>query len=59
MVVFRIVSKDGDIVYWATDVLEMDEVKREKMGGYSWKIEENMLNTLNFASRIRPQNIIT
>ena len=38
--VFRIVSKDGDIGYWATDVLEMDEAKREKLGGYSWKIEE-------------------
>jgi hypothetical protein len=37
--VFRIVAKDGDIGYWATDVLEMDEAKREKMGGYSWKIE--------------------
>jgi len=38
--VFRIVAKDGDIEYWATDVLEMDEAKREKMGKYSWKIEE-------------------
>jgi hypothetical protein len=38
--VFRIVAKDGDIEYWATDVLEMDEAKREKLGGNSWKIEE-------------------
>ena len=38
--VFRIVSKDGDIGYWATDILEMNEAKREVMGGYSWKIEE-------------------
>jgi len=38
--VFRIVAKYGDIEYWATDILEMDEAKREKMGGYSWKIEE-------------------
>ena len=38
--VFRIVSKDGDIGYWATDMLEMNEAKREVMGGYSWKIEE-------------------
>jgi hypothetical protein len=38
--VFRIVAKDGDIEYWATDVLEMDEAERKKMGGYSWKIEE-------------------
>jgi hypothetical protein len=38
--VFKIVTEDDDIEYWATDVLEMDEAKREKMGGYSWKIEE-------------------
>jgi hypothetical protein len=25
----------GDIGYWATDLLEMDEAKREKMGRYS------------------------
>jgi hypothetical protein len=28
--VFRIVSKDGDIGYWATDVLEMDEANAKK-----------------------------
>jgi putative transposase len=38
--VFKIVTKDGDIDYWATDQLDMDEAKREKFGGYSWKIEE-------------------
>jgi putative transposase len=38
--VFKIVSKDGDIDYWATDMLEMDEPERKKMAGYSWKIEE-------------------
>lgn len=38
--VFKIVSKDGDIDYWATDMLDMDEPKRKKMAGYSWKIEE-------------------
>ena len=38
--VFKIVTEDGDIEYWATDVLEMDEPKRKMMGGYSWKIEE-------------------
>jgi putative transposase len=38
--VFRIVAKDGDIEYWATDLLDMDEAKREKLGRYSWKIEE-------------------
>jgi hypothetical protein len=38
--VFKIVAKDGDIEYWATDLLDLDEAKREKLGGYSWKIEE-------------------
>lgn len=38
--VFKIVTEDDDIEYWATDVLEMDEPKREMMGRYSWKIEE-------------------
>jgi putative transposase len=38
--VFRIVTKDGDIDYWATDLLEMDETTRDKLSGYSWKIEE-------------------
>ncbi len=38
--VFKIVPEDGDIEYWATDVLDMDEPARERIGGYSWKIEE-------------------
>jgi Transposase DDE domain len=38
--VFKIVTEEGDIEYWATDVLEMDEPEREKMGRHSWKIEE-------------------
>ena len=38
--VFKIVTEDNDIEYWATDVLEMDEPRRKMMGGYSWKIEE-------------------
>ncbi len=38
--VFKIVSKDGDIEYWATDLLDMDEPKREKLGLISWNIEE-------------------
>ena len=38
--VFKIVSKDGDIEYWATDLLDMKEADRDKLGGYSWKIEE-------------------
>jgi hypothetical protein len=37
---FKIVAGDDEIEYWATDVLEMAEHKRETMGRYSWKIEE-------------------
>lgn len=38
--VFRTVSKDGDIEYWATDNLEMNEKTREELSGQGWGIEE-------------------
>ena len=38
--VFRVVSKNEDTQYWATNVLDMDEQKREDIGNSSWKIEE-------------------
>jgi putative transposase len=38
--VFRIVSKDGDMQHWVTDVQDMDELKREDLAKKSWKIEE-------------------
>lgn len=38
--VFRIVSKDGDTQYWATDVLDMQEEKRKELAKKAWKIEE-------------------
>lgn len=38
--VFRIVSTDGDTRHWVTDVLDMDESKREDLAKKSWKIEE-------------------
>jgi putative transposase len=38
--VFRIVSKNEDTQYWATNELDMDEQKREDIGNKSWKIEE-------------------
>ena len=38
--VFQIVSKDGDVEYWATDVTCMDEPQREELAHQSWKIEE-------------------
>ena len=38
--VFRIVSKDGDMQYWATDVLDMQEERRRELAKKAWKIEE-------------------
>ena len=38
--VFRLVPKEGDTQYWATDALEMDENTRNELGKKSWKIEE-------------------
>jgi IS4 transposase len=38
--VFRLVSKDGDTQYWATDVLDMQEEERKKLAKKAWKIEE-------------------
>lgn len=38
--VFKIVFKDNDTKYWATDLLDMKETEREVLGQQSWKIEE-------------------
>jgi putative transposase len=38
--VFKIVAPHGDISYWATNDLEMDELTRLKYSEWSWKIEE-------------------
>jgi putative transposase len=37
--VFKIVAPDGDIAYWATSELTMDEMTRQQYGEYSWAIE--------------------
>jgi hypothetical protein len=37
--VFRIVSRNGDMEYWATDDLEMTEAKREDLEKQGWGIE--------------------
>ncbi len=37
--VFRIVSKDGDTQYWAMDVLDVQDERRE-LAKKAWKIEE-------------------
>lgn len=38
--VFRIVYKNEDTQYWATDVFDMDESERKDLAKKSWKIEE-------------------
>jgi putative transposase len=38
--VFKTVSSDGDVDYWATSDLEMDEKTREEMQDRGWGIEE-------------------
>ena len=37
--VFRFMSKDGTPEHWATNELEMDELRRLKLAEASWKIE--------------------
>ena len=39
---FRIVSKNEDMQYWVTDVLDMDESDREDLANKSWKIEDTI-----------------
>lgn len=38
--VFKIVTKDGDIDYWATNDLAMHELKRLQLAEFAWAIEE-------------------
>jgi putative transposase len=38
--VFKVVSRDGDIEYWATNDLTMDELRRLELAERSWSIEE-------------------
>ena len=38
--VFKIVTPDGDIDYWATNDLTMHELKRLQLAEFAWKIEE-------------------
>ena len=37
---FKVVSPDGDIGYWATNDLTMDELRRVALADLSWSIEE-------------------
>jgi hypothetical protein len=38
--VFKAVSRDGDVEYWATNDLTMDELRRLGLAELSWSIEE-------------------
>jgi putative transposase len=38
--VFKAVSRDGDVEYWATDDLAMDELRRLELAERCWSIEE-------------------
>ena len=38
--VFRVVSRDGDTEYWATNDLAMDELRRLELAERAWAIEE-------------------
>jgi len=38
--VFKIVAKDGDIEYWATNDLKMDEIRRLMLAERSWAVED-------------------
>ena len=38
--VFKTVSRDGDVEYWATNDLAMDELRRLERAERSWSIEE-------------------
>lgn len=38
--VFKIVSDDGNIEYWATDLLELSEKRLKSISKQAWKIEE-------------------
>jgi len=38
--VFKVVSRDGNIEYWATNDLAMDELRRLELAERSWAVEE-------------------
>lgn len=53
--VFKIVVKDGDIEYWATDNLETDGLRRLQLADYSWRIEEYHRGLKQFCGAERSQ----
>jgi DDE family transposase len=38
--VFRVVSRDGDVEYWVTNDLTMDDLRRLELAERSWAVEE-------------------
>lgn len=53
--VFGIVAKDGETKYWATDILEMDDLRRLQLSEFSWKIEEYHRGLKQFCGAERSQ----
>jgi len=53
--VFKIVVRDGDIEYRATDDLETDELRRLQLADYSWRIEEYHRGLKQFCGAERSQ----
>ena len=53
--VFRIFAKNGDIEHWATDDLDMDELRRLKLADFSWTIEEYHRGLKQFCGAERSQ----
>jgi hypothetical protein len=52
---FGIIDKAGTIEYWATNHLDMDDLKRLQLSEFSWKIEEYHRNLKQFCGVERSQ----
>jgi putative transposase len=53
--VFKIVARDGDIEYWATNDLQMSELTRIKYANYAWTIENYHRGIKQFCNLERAQ----
>lgn len=53
--VFGIVAKDGETEYWATDIIDMDDLRRLRLSEFSWKIEEYHRGLRQFCGAERSQ----
>jgi len=53
--VFKIVATDGDIEYWASNDLQMNELRRIKYANYAWTIENYHRGIKQFCNVERAQ----